>query len=270
MQTNVICPCQVCNGRIEFDSSLFQAGTVITCPHCAAETTLFFSKMPPSPSGKKDTAILPLLPKDVSYIKMLCPLCDGSIDFPAHAFGEKANCPHCGRQIALGMPSEPSVGLPSRPAGRPTATPSNASPSLPKPQAEPPVKLPPSSNPLRQQIMKNLDRKVLTGIAVLAFVISACNAPWEIRYEPTQDRYGILPDTKYVVGPVWQPPDATPPSGYYSRVIGRPSLLIIPLAATWIGIGVVYTALFFLLKETNFCAIIVRSFRPGNDVTKEM
>jgi uncharacterized paraquat-inducible protein A len=29
------------------------------------------------------------------YVKTLCPVCDGSIEFPAQAFGQMANCPHC-------------------------------------------------------------------------------------------------------------------------------------------------------------------------------
>jgi uncharacterized protein YbjQ (UPF0145 family) len=40
MDALVACPCQSCNEPIEFDSSLFQSGTTITCPHCGAETTL--------------------------------------------------------------------------------------------------------------------------------------------------------------------------------------------------------------------------------------
>ncbi len=38
METNVVCPCQWCGKRIEFDSSLFQAGSTIICPHCGEET----------------------------------------------------------------------------------------------------------------------------------------------------------------------------------------------------------------------------------------
>jgi hypothetical protein len=37
----VTCRCQQCNGNIEFDASLFQAGTMTTCPHCGIETQLF-------------------------------------------------------------------------------------------------------------------------------------------------------------------------------------------------------------------------------------
>ena len=48
MQTNATCPCQLCNGHIEFDPSLFQTGTIVTCPHCGVETRLFISQMPVS------------------------------------------------------------------------------------------------------------------------------------------------------------------------------------------------------------------------------
>jgi len=49
------------------------------------------------------------------YIKTLCPFCDGSIEFPANTFGEKANCPHCQNLIELGKPSESVIGLPPLP-----------------------------------------------------------------------------------------------------------------------------------------------------------
>jgi hypothetical protein len=42
----VACPCQNCNGKIEFDASLFQTGTMIACPHCGMETALFIPSAP--------------------------------------------------------------------------------------------------------------------------------------------------------------------------------------------------------------------------------
>jgi hypothetical protein len=42
----VTCSCQHCDGNIEFDASLFQAGTMTTCPHCEMETALFIPKAP--------------------------------------------------------------------------------------------------------------------------------------------------------------------------------------------------------------------------------
>jgi len=37
----VKCPCQHCNGHIEFEADGFQAGTRAECPHCHLETVLF-------------------------------------------------------------------------------------------------------------------------------------------------------------------------------------------------------------------------------------
>jgi hypothetical protein len=42
----VTCRCQHCDGNIEFDASLFQAGTMTACPHCEMETALFIPKAP--------------------------------------------------------------------------------------------------------------------------------------------------------------------------------------------------------------------------------
>jgi hypothetical protein len=38
---------------------------------------------------------------EVNYFKMNCPLCGGSIEFPAHGLGEFIGCPHCQKQIQL-------------------------------------------------------------------------------------------------------------------------------------------------------------------------
>src|ERR1035441_634952 len=77
------------------------------------------------------------------YIKTLCPLCDGSIEFPAHAFGEMVNCPHCQVLIELGKPSEPPIKLTPLPTddgywvGGLASKPPVELPPLPKPPAEP-------------------------------------------------------------------------------------------------------------------------------------
>jgi hypothetical protein len=49
------------------------------------------------------------------YIKTLCQQCDGSIEFPAHAFGEQVNCPHCNQVIQLGVPSDSKKPTPRIP-----------------------------------------------------------------------------------------------------------------------------------------------------------
>src|ERR1700722_4549110 len=38
------CACNTCSGRIEFDASLFQAGSIVVCPHCGIETALYIQK----------------------------------------------------------------------------------------------------------------------------------------------------------------------------------------------------------------------------------
>jgi hypothetical protein len=53
----VACPCQHCNGKIEFDANRFQTGTMATCPHCEMETTLFIP--PISKPGEKQTEKIP-------------------------------------------------------------------------------------------------------------------------------------------------------------------------------------------------------------------
>ena len=42
----VTCSCRNCNGNIEFDTSLLQSGTMVTCPHCETETPLFIPNVP--------------------------------------------------------------------------------------------------------------------------------------------------------------------------------------------------------------------------------
>jgi len=41
-----------------------------------------------------------------NYVKMDCPHCGGSIEFPAHGLGEIIDCPHCAEQIQLLQPSK--------------------------------------------------------------------------------------------------------------------------------------------------------------------
>jgi hypothetical protein len=42
------CNCNTCSGHIEFDARLVQVGTVVDCPHCGLETTLYIPKTNPS------------------------------------------------------------------------------------------------------------------------------------------------------------------------------------------------------------------------------
>lgn len=40
-----------------------------------------------------------------NFIKMSCVLCDGHIEFPAYAIGQKISCPHCAKPITLLSPA---------------------------------------------------------------------------------------------------------------------------------------------------------------------
>lgn len=47
----VVCPCQHCNGNIEFDSNgLSKGNSKVQCPHCSVETVLFAPLSPPPPA----------------------------------------------------------------------------------------------------------------------------------------------------------------------------------------------------------------------------
>lgn len=52
----VRCNCRHCNGHIEFDMSLFQSGTMVTCPHCGKETPLFIPNTQKTPEKKIEKA----------------------------------------------------------------------------------------------------------------------------------------------------------------------------------------------------------------------
>ncbi|MDR3573592.1 MAG: hypothetical protein P4L50_07015 [Anaerolineaceae bacterium] len=58
----VVCPCHLCGGGIEFDSS--QVGESVTCPHCNAETVLF---VPPASESEGNPPPLP--PPTIEEIK---------------------------------------------------------------------------------------------------------------------------------------------------------------------------------------------------------
>lgn len=89
----VTCPCQNCNGRIQFDAvTLSKANNKIACPHCGLETILFI----PPPSDAKMQAILsPLSPSPVISPLIRCPACNSEISPAA------ASCPRCGHPINI-------------------------------------------------------------------------------------------------------------------------------------------------------------------------
>jgi len=77
MPNLVICPCQNCSGKIQFDpATLSNENKEITCPHCSLTTILF---VPPSVTS-------PLIN---------CPACNSGISRAA------ASCPRCGHPIRV-------------------------------------------------------------------------------------------------------------------------------------------------------------------------
>jgi hypothetical protein len=96
----------------------------------------------------------------------------------------------------------------------------------------------------------NVNQKILTGVALLAFLISVCIAPWEVTAISTSyQNHSILGKTT-VYSPVWEQPNGNilPYYGEDHRYECR--LLWSPLLGVWIAIGVLYTGSFFLLKNT--------------------
>jgi hypothetical protein len=190
--------------------------------------------------SKKETAHLPPLPENVSYIKTLCPLCDGSIEFPADALGQQTDCPHCHKTFVLG-----SVTAPAQTEKVPS--------TLNQP--------PPALNQM------NVNQKILTGVALVAFFISVCIAPWEVTSIASSALYSgrtevhasnaILGKTT-VYSPVWEQPSKDP--NVYAGERYECRLLLSPLLGVWITIGVVFTGLFFLLKNTPSILKLIKAF----------
>lgn len=87
----------------------------------------------------------------------------------------------------------------------------------------------------------NRKQKILTGLALLAFLISVVFAPWKEAhgYVPppwaANDRTVLASYKGIIHAPIWSPPE----DGY---------LLVASLLGTWFAIGVIYAGLFWLLK----------------------
>jgi len=154
--------------------------------------------------------------ENVQYLKTMCPACDGSIEFPADALGQPVECPHCHKAIVLG-----SVAARAQP------------PKIPSVLRQQPAAL----------NQMNVNQKLLTGAALLAFLVSVCNASWEVisfGYD------GNISNRILMISPIWQEPH----SPYSGAASVECHLLWSPLLSVWIAIGVLYTGLFFLLKNT--------------------
>jgi hypothetical protein len=64
----VTCPCQHCNGHIQFDPvTLSEENNIITCPHCSLETVLFVPN--PPPAAFKEVSAKPQLEPRKSWVR---------------------------------------------------------------------------------------------------------------------------------------------------------------------------------------------------------
>lgn len=52
---------------------------------------------------------------EADYLKCLCQICGGSIEFPSDGIGERVKCPHCGEQTEL---NSTPVDAPPKPGGK--------------------------------------------------------------------------------------------------------------------------------------------------------
>jgi len=80
----------------------------------------------------------------------------------------------------------------------------------------------------------NKIQKILTGIALVVFLLSLLNAPWGMTTAPNP----YVPVTHYnVTAPLWSEP------------AGDATLQVGELAAWWFGLAVIYAGLFLILKR---------------------
>jgi DNA-directed RNA polymerase subunit RPC12/RpoP len=103
MPISVTCRCQTCSGNIEFDPSLLQTGTMVTCPHCGLETAVFIPQAPRFPKPESE----PLSDGDSSsgkWAACICNKCSGRLEFDPNNVGETIQCPHCGMETVLPKP----------------------------------------------------------------------------------------------------------------------------------------------------------------------
>jgi hypothetical protein len=88
----------------------------------------------------------------------------------------------------------------------------------------------------------------------MAFLLTVCVAPWE----QTDKNDNQINSKETVYGPVWLQPDHSHSVWSFGHYEYR--LLWSPLAGTWIAIGVVFTGLFFLLKNTPSILELIRKY----------
>jgi hypothetical protein len=91
MPSLVTCPCQNCNGHIQFDPATLSAeNNTIACPHCGMETILF---VPPPTDAKMQTILSPAPPSPLISPLTNCPASDSEIRPTA------ASCPRGRRPV---------------------------------------------------------------------------------------------------------------------------------------------------------------------------
>lgn len=116
----------------------------------------------------RESSARPESMSDSGYLKCSCSHCQGHIEFPEHALGVAAACPHCGVETILTVPEVTPVP-PAPPPPKPSVAPSSAA-ATPAPVA---VSMTPvetaSAGSKVKQVLKVV-WSVLVGLAVVAFV----------------------------------------------------------------------------------------------------
>jgi DNA-directed RNA polymerase subunit RPC12/RpoP len=119
MFMNVTCP--GCGKRCRVPESAF--GQQVKCPMCS---TLFQCGSVPPPSETRPLPTENPPPVQVSpqvrdaesqadpTIRYSCPRCRKSLESPAHAAGQKINCPDCGRRLQIPQTPTPTASVPVR------------------------------------------------------------------------------------------------------------------------------------------------------------
>ena len=103
------------------------------------------------------------------FYKCACEHCRGHLEFPAHAAGITATCPHCGVETWLVAPT-PAANLGPAPTALPPSAPSlpAAPPETPVADSPEPVEPPSAGSKLKRVL--NVVGSVLVGLAVLGYL----------------------------------------------------------------------------------------------------
>lgn len=110
---------------------------------------------------------------DIGYLKCACSNCQGHIEFPDHAAGISATCPHCGLETSLTAPVGkliPPSPPPAPPPPKPLPTRPSAPAEVPAPVASVIIPLGTSPTGVKLKRILNVVWSVLAGLAVLVLV----------------------------------------------------------------------------------------------------